>query len=164
MEVNPGTLLTHHASLSTNPPPLTMSLGCMMFTCHTLAFVPFLLSLSCLVLLHHTPQSFLVQVHSEVGSARRDNTEIWQVLQCYFSNNSAPCVTLSAATLNISIFDSMSEMIQLLHHIVQYLHRPSNMNACTLWTTHEHNKGRLWHWKVTFLIRQNWLAALGVRK
>lgn len=86
------------ASLIKYPPPptsLTMSLGRMMMTCHTVAFVLSLLALSCLVLLHHSPHSFFFHVSSEVVSAQRDNRKLWQVVRCGFGSNSVLFVVLS---------------------------------------------------------------------
>lgn len=50
-----------------------MSLGCVVLTCHTVAFVLCLLAFSWLVLLHHTPHSFLCHVSSDEGCVKRDN-------------------------------------------------------------------------------------------
>lgn len=86
-----------------HPPPLTMSLGCVMLTCHTFAFVLCLLVFSCLVLLHHFPHSFLCHVSSDEESARRDNRKLWQSSPALLWPATTQYVGLSAAAVNISM-------------------------------------------------------------
>lgn len=57
--------MDHDVPLHTNP-PLTMSLGCVMLTCHTVLFVLSLLPFSWLVLLHH----ILCHVSSDQGTCK----------------------------------------------------------------------------------------------
>lgn len=92
---NPGTLMICHLSLYIQTPPLTMSLGCVVLTCHTVAFVLCLLAFSCLVLLHLTRHFFLCHVSSDEGSARRDNRKLWQIVRHCFHSSSAQYVGLS---------------------------------------------------------------------
>lgn len=98
--------MMRHLSLSTHTtsPQLTMSLGCVVLTCHTVAFVLCLLAFFCLVLLHHTLHSYLCHVSSKEGSARRDNRKLWQVVLHSCDSNGSQYMGLSAVAMNIIMF------------------------------------------------------------
>lgn len=73
INVEQGTLMMRHLSLHVRTyTPLTMSLGCVVLTCHTLAFVLCLHVFSCLVLLYHTSHFFLCHISSDEGNARKE--------------------------------------------------------------------------------------------
>lgn len=165
-KLNPGTLMMHHVSFSTNTPQLTMSLGCMMMTCHTVAFVLSLLALSCLVLLHHSPHSFLFHVSSEVGSARRDTRKLWQVV-CSSSVVLVATVHYVWPCLQDWILPCLLACRELANYcIILYSMCISQqmMNACTLSTTCEHDKACVWPLYGTFTRQRILISCMKVTK